>query len=82
MEKGGFDIISLEELQEDALVVTGSLVGSPSSEEGNTAGSGCIRAYQLFQKMRAVGSMQSSLMSPARRASPTAGLLRPSTACL
>lgn len=50
MANGGFDVCTIEELAPDTLVVTGSLVGSPSSGEDDPTGAGCIRAYELFRK--------------------------------
>lgn len=50
MDNGGFDVCTIEELAPETLVVTGSLVGSPSSGEDDPSGAGCIRAYDLFRK--------------------------------
>ena len=45
---GGFDVCSIEELPEDATVLTGSLVGSPSAGGNSVTGAHCSRAYELY----------------------------------
>ncbi len=49
MKNGGFSVCTVDELREDATVVTGSLVGSPASGTGGPAEAGCLRAYRLFR---------------------------------
>lgn len=50
MANGGFDVCTIDELTPDTLVVTGSLVGSPSTGGDDPSGASCVRAYDLFRK--------------------------------
>lgn len=50
MANGGFDVCTIDELTPETLVVTGSLVGSPSSGGDDPSGASCVHAYELFRK--------------------------------
>lgn len=50
MASGGFDVCTIDDLAPDTLVVTGSLVGSPSTGHSGPSGEACARAYETFKK--------------------------------
>lgn len=50
LECGGFDIVTIDELDPAVTVVTGSLVGSPSAGRSEITPAHCVKAYELFRK--------------------------------
>lgn len=46
---GGFDVCSVDELEDDDLVLTGSLVGSPSAGKVGITGEHCARCYEIYK---------------------------------
>ena len=50
LECGGFDIVTIDELDPAVNVVTGSLVGSPAAGKSAITPAHCVKAYELFKK--------------------------------
>ena len=50
LDCGGFDIVTIDELDPAVNVVTGSLVGSPASKGSAITPDHCVKAYELFKE--------------------------------